>query len=59
MKKQAVEKAKVEGIDKDERLKQAPYNGNLQEYAVFKCAYYLCFSCQKPYFGGMKDCIRA
>jgi E3 ubiquitin-protein ligase MYCBP2 len=24
---------------------------------MFKLAYYMCFKCTKPYFGGMKDCL--
>jgi len=32
------------------------YYNNLQDYAMFKCAYYICFKCQKPYFGGLKEC---
>ena len=32
------------------------YYNNLQDYAMHKCAYYICFKCQKPYFGGLKDC---
>ena len=23
---------------------------------MYKCAYYMCFKCKQPYFGGMKDC---
>jgi hypothetical protein len=45
MENKAVEKAKAEGLEKDERLKSDPFNGDLAKYAVFKCAYYLCFSC--------------
>jgi hypothetical protein len=59
METKAVAKARVEGLDKDPRLMEAPYFGDLKKFAVFKCAYYLCFTCAKPYFGGMKDCIRA
>jgi len=59
MEQKAVAKAKVEGLDKDPRLFEPPYSGDLKKFAVFKCAYYLCFTCDKPYFGGMKDCIRA
>ena len=45
MENKAVEKAKAEGLEKDERMKSDPFNGDLAKYAVFKCAYYLCFSC--------------
>lgn len=26
---------------------------------MHNCAYYICFKCQKPYFGGMQDCSQA
>lgn len=61
VKKKALERAKFEGIDKDERLKDPndPYHGDLQAYAMFKLAYYQCFKCKEAYFGGKKDCINA
>jgi len=42
IKKKSFERAKFEGIDKHERLKDPndPYFNKLQEYAVFKLAYY-------------------
>ena len=54
-------RASAEGIDKDPRVKQSggDYYGNLAGFAMFKLAYYQCFKCKKPYFGGMKDCIQA
>ena len=58
MENKAVAKARVEGIDKDPRLHD-DFQGDLKKWAVYKCAYYLCYTCNKPYFGGMKDCIRA
>ena len=44
MEKMAVERAKHEGIDKDPRLKNPDDNfyNDLQKFAIFKCAYYLC-----------------
>mmetsp|Transcript_19463 Transcript_19463/g.21771 ORF Transcript_19463/g.21771 Transcript_19463/m.21771 type:complete len:98 (-) Transcript_19463:384-677(-) len=51
----ALKRAKHEGIDKDKRLKEAPYNGELQSYAVARLSYYMCFKCVKPYFGGLKS----
>ena len=58
MEKKAVERAKFEGLDKHERLKQPGdhFYGKLKEYAMFKLSYYMCFKCKQPYFGGMKDC---
>jgi Ring finger domain len=57
----ALERAKHEGIDKDPRLSDQndPYYQNLQKWALFKLAYYQCFKCKGPYFGGLKDCVRA
>jgi len=45
VKKKALERAKFEGIDKDDRLKIKGdfYFNNLQSYAMFKLAYYQCF----------------
>ena len=63
VKKKALERAKFEGIDKDSRLSENapdnPYYNNLQEYSMYKLAYYMCFKCKVPYFGGKKDCIAA
>ena len=61
MEKMAVERAKHEGLHKEARLAipgDRFYN-DLPAFVVFKCAYYLCFKCKVPYFGGMKDCLRA
>ena len=57
----ALERAKYEGIDKNARLQDPndDYYNNLQSWAIFKLAYYQCFKCHVPYFGGMKDCIAA
>lgn len=54
----SVERAKHEGLDKHQRLKTLgdPFYNKLQEFAMYKCAYYMCFKCHAPYFGGMKDC---
>jgi len=40
--KKAVERAKYENLDKDERLKNPgdQYYGDLGKYAMYKCAYY-------------------
>ena len=40
--KQAVERAKMQGIDKDERLKKVgdDYYGNLPKYAMARLSYY-------------------
>ena len=58
VKVKAVDRAKVEGIDKHERLKDPTslYYNKLEEFAIFKLSFYQCFKCKDPYFGGMKDC---
>jgi len=57
----SIERAKYEGIDKNPRLQDPNdvYYNDLQSWAIFKLAYYECFKCKNPYFGGMKDCIAA
>lgn len=59
--KKAILRASHEGIDKDDRVvkKGHDFYGDLKGWAMFKLAYYQCFKCKKPYFGGMKDCIQA
>ena len=52
----AVQRAKHEGIDKDDRLKEPPYSGDLDSYAIARLSYYMCYKCKKPYFGGLKSC---
>lgn len=54
----ALERAKIEGLDKHEKLNDPNYTyyKNLEAYALYKCSYYLCFKCKEPYFGGLKDC---
>jgi len=56
-----VQRAKFEGIDKHERLRDPNdrFYNNLQAYAIFKLSYYMCYKCKQPYFGGMKDCGNA
>ena len=57
----SIERAKYEAIDKSPRLTDPndDFYNDLQAWALFKLAYYQCFKCQIPYFGGMKDCIAA
>ena len=52
----ALQRGKHEGIDKDDRLKDPPYNGDLASYSVARLSYYMWFKCKKPYFGGLKSC---
>lgn len=58
MLKKVVERAKFEGIDKHDRLKDPNdrFFNNLRDYSIYKLSYYMCFKCKQPYFGGMKDC---
>lgn len=59
--KKSVERAKFEGLEKEPRLKLVGdiYYNNMQAFALYKLAYYQCFKCKVPYFGGMKDCLAA
>lgn len=59
--KKALERAKFEDLHKHERVTDPKSNfyGKLKEFAMSKLSYYMCFKCQNPYFGGMKDCDAA
>lgn len=48
----------VEGMDKDKELTDpnSRYFGKAIEYAMDKLAYYPCFKCKQPYFGGRGRC---
>lgn len=61
VKKKALDRAKFEGLDKDPLLKDKNYvyYNNLQDFALYKLAYYECFKCKEAYFGGKKDCLAA
>ena len=58
IKGKALERAKIEGLDKDPRLKKKDdvYYNDLQKYAMARLSYYTCYECKNPYFGGLKDC---
>lgn len=58
LKAKAIERGKHEGLDKHERLKKQSdhYFNKFNEYCMDKLAYYECFKCKDPYFGGMKEC---
>ena len=47
-----------EGRLKDERLSDPsdPFFEKPLEYALAIYSYYQCFSCKKPYFGGLRSC---
>jgi len=59
--KQALERLRVEGLDKDERIKDrnSKYYKNPQLFALDRLAFYICFKCKQPYFGGMRRCEEA
>ena len=54
----AIEVGKRQDLDKDPRLSnpQDDFYGKFEEFAMFKCSFYMCFRCSKPYFGGLIDC---
>ena len=54
-------KAVEEGYDRKGRVVTEGdiYFNDLIGFAMHNCAFYLCFKCQKPYFGGMQDCGQA
>ena len=54
----ALQAAKNQGLNHSERLTTPgdPYIGDLKGLAMHSCAFYECFDCKKPYFGGMVDC---
>jgi E3 ubiquitin-protein ligase MYCBP2 len=61
VKRLALHFAKIEGIDKDERLAKEgdPFFGKLEDLALTKFAFYECFKCKVPYYGGLKNCAEA
>ena len=54
----ALKVAKSQGIANSQRLtaRGGPYYGKLLELAMHSCAFYQCYDCEKPYFGGLVDC---
>lgn len=53
-----LQRAKHEGLDMDERLKnkQSEYFENLGKFAFDHLNYYECYECKDPYFGGHHNC---
>ena len=58
VKEKCVQRAKHEGMDKDEILKDPKkgYLNNIEAFAYDHLNYYQCAMCQEPYFGGHKRC---
>lgn len=54
----ALDVAEKQGLNLDERLTTHGdrFEGKLLDLAMHSCAFYECFDCKKPYFGGMVDC---
>lgn len=42
----ALKRAKHEDIDRDARLQEAPFNGDLLPYALARLSYYMCYECK-------------
>lgn len=61
IKKKSMERLKFEERLKDEKLVniKSQYHNKPLEYALAIYAYYCCYKCKKPYFGGHKDCQQA
>lgn len=54
-----MQRLKFEERLKDEKLinKDSPFFNRPLEYGLKIYAYFQCFKCKKPYFGGLKDCM--
>ena len=58
----ALERLKKEGLaDSEPKLKDesSPFYGKPKVFAMRTYAFYICFKCKKPYFGGKRDCRAA
>ena len=53
-----MKRLKFEDRHTDKRLKTVgdPYYKKPMEYAMAIYSYYMCFKCNKTYFGGVKSC---
>lgn len=58
IREKAMRRLKMEGMDKDERLTKpdSDYYQQPERYALHSFAFYSCFKCHKPYFGGRRNC---
>jgi Ring finger domain len=56
--KKALERAVAEGIDKDERLfnPDDEYFNDLPKYVMARLSFYMCYTCNDPYYGGKREC---
>jgi len=57
----ALQRLKTEGLDHDKRLSEpnGKYFNNPSLYALDIFAYYICYKCKNPYFGGRRACEEA
>lgn len=57
----ALERLKYEDCDKDKKLteRNSPYFNKPNEYSMAIYAYFMCYKCKNPYFGGRKNCAEA
>lgn len=57
----ALQRLPLEGMDKHEKLITvgSRYYKNELQFALDSFAFYNCFKCKKPYFGGKRDCENA
>lgn len=58
IKSKCAERLKFEGCEKDDKLinPSSPFYDKPTEYALAIFAYYQCYKCKEPYFGGRKAC---
>lgn len=58
IRQKGIKRLKFEGMENDARLKDPDdhYYGKPEIYALDRFAYYECFKCKQPYFGGKKEC---
>lgn len=56
--KAGVERIAIEGMKKDDALvsPHSPYFNNPEKFAADTFAFYMCYRCRSPYFGGKKEC---
>ena len=58
--KEAIRQAEAQGIFKDAGIDDPShaYHGDKLAYALKRTAFYQCYDCKEPYFGGLVDCMR-
>lgn len=59
--KKAIDRLKIEGLLTDPRLqdRNSKYYENPKLFGLDRLAFYECFKCKKPYYGGMRKCEEA